>query len=850
MKGRGKVIRPPRQMGTEVDFNSAWNDKLAPAISDIHNRNATTRSFEELYRTSYYLVVKKKGEQLYKAVQQKVAEELHSQVERNLAPLLSGLNTGGSENPADGGTSATMGAATAAAAGGLDIEAENGVIISTPKNTSTSATTNVVPDSARMSRIVGFIAAVKNFWIENSLCIKMTSDVMAYLDKAYCIEMRILTVHEKLLELFRECVLRNAQYPIGASVYSSMIELVNLERDGQIIDRMTVKGVVNMLEALPWQKQNQMQASKSQNYSSPSAIVEKSKGGSMYRIELEPFFLKESALYYNDKANTLISEGISMEKYLGNVRTWLAEEEGRCNVYMLSGTAERLDPVLVKVLITDQLPHILERPKEAFWEWVKNEEIDNLSVMYSLLKRADLTTMALRQSLEQHLDDWGVQMNDETEVSRTAVVTNEKGKKGKISPTQVAITWVDTILRQMELLNNVLTNAFESSRVVQALIDTCLARAINRNNRAPEYLSLYMDENLRKGIRGKTDEEISAFLNKSIQLFRYLAEKDQFELYYRMHLAKRLLHARALSDDAEKEFVGKLKSEMGSSSTSKLEGIFADMRISRDHQNRFKEYMRSQATNKCDLNVNVLTSTHWPSQTVTESLFKLPKAVESARLEFEKFYQGAHTGRVLRWNCNMGTSDVKARYGKRIYEINMATPAMVILMLFSTLQEDTGLTFTDIQNLTEIPTPDLIRHLQSLSLAPKTRLLRKQPQTRTVSPSDVFTVNREFTSPTVRFKVLSISTNNTTKAETDSERKSSLDDIQKDRKYEIDAAVVRVMKSRKQLEHALLVSDVTKMLSARFKPDPIMIKQQIHLLVDKEYLERDSNQHNLYRYLA
>lgn len=51
----------------DIDFDSTWN-VLATALNEIHTKNASKLSFEELYRAAYKLVLKKKAELLYQRV--------------------------------------------------------------------------------------------------------------------------------------------------------------------------------------------------------------------------------------------------------------------------------------------------------------------------------------------------------------------------------------------------------------------------------------------------------------------------------------------------------------------------------------------------------------------------------------------------------------------------------------------------------------------------------------------------------------------------------------------------------------------------------------------------------------
>lgn len=74
--------------------------------------------------------------------------------------------------------------------------------------------------------------------------------------------------------------------------------------------------------------------------------------------------------------------------------------------------------------------------------------------------------------------------------------------------------------------------------------------------------------------------------------------------------------------------------------------------------------------------------------------------------------------------------------------------------------------------------------------------------------------------------------------------------VEEDRKPLIEAAVVRIMKARRVLDHNSIITEVTRQLNARFAPTPAVIKKRIESLIDREFLERDPSDRRLYRYMA
>ncbi|KAJ8444726.1 hypothetical protein Cgig2_030400 [Carnegiea gigantea] len=135
---------------------------------------------------------------------------------------------------------------------------------------------------------------------------------------------------------------------------------------------------------------------------------------------------------------------------------------------------------------------------------------------------------------------------------------------------------------------------------------------------------------------------------------------------------------------------------------------------------------------------------------------------------------------------------------------------------------------------------DLVRVLQSLSCA-KYKILIKEPSSRTVSPSDYFSFNAGFTDRMRRIRI---------PLPPMDERKKVVEDVDKDRRYAIDASIVRIMKSRKVLGYQQLITECVEQLSRMFKPDFKAIKKRIEDLITRDYIERDKENAQLFRYLA
>ncbi len=193
--------------------------------------------------------------------------------------------------------------------------------------------------------------------------------------------------------------------------------------------------------------------------------------------------------------------------------------------------------------------------------------------MYSLFQRVANGLALTRDVLSQYCRETG-----------KALVMDEERQKDTIA-------YVQALLEFKDKYDRILAGALGNDKTFQHAVNQAFEYFINLNAKSPEYLSLFIDNKLKAGLKDAQEDEVEKTLDKVMMIFRFLQEKDVFEKYYKQHLAKRLLLARSVSDDAERNMIAKLKTECGYQFTSKLEGMFNDMKISAETMESFRNFL-------------------------------------------------------------------------------------------------------------------------------------------------------------------------------------------------------------------------------------------------------------------
>lgn len=535
---------------------------------------------------------------------------------------------------------------------------------------------------------------------------------------------------------------------VHTKVMDAVLKLVEKQRNGETIDQLQVKAVVESFVSLGLDE----------NDPTKSTL-------DVYRLRFERPFLDATKEYYDNESKRFVAEN-SVVEYMKKAESRLDEEKERVGLYLHPDIMKKLLDTCNEALITSH--SILLR--DEFQVLLDNERTDDLARMYKLLSRIKDGLDPLRNRFETHVRKAGLAAVEK-------VATQGENFEPKV--------YVDALLEVHGKYQQLVNVAFTGESEFVRSLDNACKEFVNRNQickssstKSPELLAKYTDQLLKKSAKAADESELEELLVQIMVVFKYIEDKDVFQKFYSRMLAKRLVHTSSVSDDAETSMISKLKEACGYEYTNKLQRMFQDVQISKDLNASYKDFEEkvlqdNDQKRTVDSTYQILGTGFWPLN-APNTPFAPPAEVNKAIESFSRFYDNKHNGRKLTWLWQLCKGEVRANYiknGKVPYTFQVSTYQMAVLLLFN---ETDKIDYAEMSELTKLTDDNLE---PAVGILCKARVLLPQPEDAKPVAGTKYILNQNF-----KNKKVKINLNITVKSEQKVEAEDTHKTIEEDRK--------------------------------------------------------------------
>lgn len=662
-------------------------------------------------------------------------------------------------------------------------------------------------------------------WCLWSHSTKMISHILRYLERMW-INTQIISAKEgeRLVTLdvqgdrvWEETVLVQG---LKEKVCAAMLNLIQRERDGNTIQQHLLRSCVDCFKKMSIHSQDELR---------------------VYKTHFEQYFLERTREYYeNEKTNILRSN--NPVEYMHYVQVRINEEGKRVKDYLDTSTAMPLLETLKGVFLQKDSVEWLQSTFQPALEQDAREDIGCLFELMKLVKGLE----PLAQQFEQF-------------VERTGTTRLEEARGEAAQNPQVLIETVLGVYRRFHSLvhdtlkdNNLFTIAFNKGCSTFINSSPVFTGSGTGSSMLAVHLARYTDGFQRRG-SPYTGDALDALQNDIVATFRYIPDKDVFLHHYIRLLAKRFISGTSLGEEAELAMINKLKSIQGSEFTTKATRMISDMSLMAGFNAELQEYMTTKGIKPSfGIDAMVLCSGTWPFAPPRVTV-RLPAVIEDITGVITEFYGTKHSGRKLLHVTNLSHADMAFAAARSRYQLTVTAYQMAVLAFCGG---------RDATTLGEICDETQLQHkvlVQQLSPLVRSRIFvcTDGSDTTAWSSGTVFTVNPNFAYKKHKFSLVpnkesgsnssggggNRAGNGGGKAAAGGEHGDEGDgsdaaEVMRHRFLQLEAAVVRIMKSRRVLEYTELVKETVEQVQRWFVPQMPLLKKVVESLVDQEYIRR------------
>lgn len=148
-------------------------------------------------------------------------------------------------------------------------------------------------------------------------------------------------------------------------------------------------------------------------------------------------------------------------------------------------TEPRIIQVVEDELIKKHMRSIVDMENSGVVYMIKNTKTDDLSCMYKLFQRLkDDGLKTIADCVSSYLREQGRMLVKEEETGSNPII------------------FIQNLLDLKDRFDHFLNNSFNNDKIFKHMISSDFEHFLNLNGQSPEYLSLFIDDKLKKGGKG------------------------------------------------------------------------------------------------------------------------------------------------------------------------------------------------------------------------------------------------------------------------------------------------------------------------------------------------------------
>jgi len=675
-------------------------------------------------------------------------------------------------------------------------------------------------------------------WQDAKFMIKAIRDIFLYLEKNYIPNKKLMPIIIKGYQIFKRIIF-DSEGPLYKKIIAEILLQIKNEREGKKIDRLSIKNFTSMLIelGLTYAVTNKKAGGLKITAGGPEIEI---YSKDIYRTLFETPFLIETSNFYKQEAQQIICSSTCSE-YLSVCFKRYKEEKDRLEVYLDRDSGKALMTVFFSTYIESYAKTLLEMESSGLNFLLNYDKFEDLRVLYFLFSHNPGSFDLLKKSVNDYILNYFKNKAEEHKLLK---------EKEKQMPT-AHLFLVEGMIRFRKKMLLIQEKSFTIKQDSEKCLDKSMFKCVkdafvvcfnqNQNNLITVALNHYIDHYFSSGCKNKKDPEIDADLLDIFDIFKLLTNKDVFQIHYKQLLMKRLIDSGSLNWEIENTLILKFKTECGNFYTSKITAMFNDITVSNQLMQDFKEKNKDKLGD-IDIEVHMVTKGKWPFKEDDFEVCQYPDELLKLQKIYESFYLKKNSGRIIGWLPKYGSIGIKGHFKERKKEFIVNTYTMCILMLFNKKGQysfEEIKNFTKINNVAEIKT-----NLKSLI---DFKLVLKTGEQELIGDRDVFRINTDFTHKNYKNKITAKKINSDV---LEKQEDAANENLYIERKFVIEASIIRIMKARKKIEHGELVDETMKLCeNQHFSPGMVLIKSCIENLINKDYIERGSEL-NWYSYVA